>query len=395
MDDALRALERRGDDQVALCLALRRAGRDVEARRTLEAAVRGGDVNARAALDELWPLDERERELLDEALGPGSRRWSLVELVGDEDPRLESSMREIASAAVRRTEGRAHGRAEADILRLCEVAALPAELRRARLLALAGDGLPESTLCRARLDAAESSELFRRAWAHDSHAPDERGQGGWPLVLIALSQVERARPLNVVELLGEVVAWPHQALAAEAWYALAAQGVAPVDVPMAGLLRLPWRPTWHVAAGTRRDALTGAWRRDTWWVRAVSGPGWVMCVDLDRTKHLNVTHGHQLVDSVLTAVSRCLQGGVGDRVCRWRGDQWLVRLEPELDGLAVAEGLRQAVETLDVPEAPGLRITVTIGVARAASWIDAVKPAEEAMYAGKQSKDPRNCVRSA
>ncbi len=129
---------------------------------------------------------------------------------------------------------------------------------------------------------------------------------------------------------------------------------------------------------TRYEQLTGLLRREAV-LRALEEemersaryerPLAVGMIDLDYFKRVNDSWGHLAGDTILQRVAQCLQAQLRttDRIGRYGGEEFLFFL-PETDlvaGLHVAEKLRQAVSQLDfqLPEAPELRVTISIGIA--------------------------------
>ncbi len=97
----------------------------------------------------------------------------------------------------------------------------------------------------------------------------------------------------------------------------------------------------------------------------------VAMADLDHFKEVNDTHGHLTGDALLKAVAHHLKSELrsADAVGRYGGEEFLIVLpETDLDGaLAVAEKIRERIQTLEVVAEDGTRvpITVSIGVATA------------------------------
>lgn len=157
----------------------------------------------------------------------------------------------------------------------------------------------------------------------------------------------------------------------------------------------------------KRDSLTGALSRRGF-EEAVSQsfllfhrtekPASVAVVDLDHFKAINDTRGHGIGDTVLRAVveaaGRVLRRT--DVVGRIGGEEFgvLMRGTTVEDAANVAERLRASIEELDFPEAPGLRVTASIGVAACKPddsqpdiWMES---ADRALYVAKQGG--RNAV---
>jgi diguanylate cyclase (GGDEF)-like protein len=104
--------------------------------------------------------------------------------------------------------------------------------------------------------------------------------------------------------------------------------------------------------------------------RATSHAAPMSClfIDIDHFKQVNDTHGHAIGDLALGAIGTCLkqQVRVGDTVSRYGGEEFVALLLCDLpDALAVAERIRRAVEAIELHDAQGerLALSVSIGVA--------------------------------
>jgi len=162
------------------------------------------------------------------------------------------------------------------------------------------------------------------------------------------------------------------------------------------------------------DALTGAANRrafdealDGEWRRAIrsKAPLSLLMLDIDHFKSFNDTYGHQAGDKCLATVATTLGGIVrraGDRVARYGGEEFVMLL-PATDtagSIAVAERMRAAVASLNLPNPSGVDGRVTVSIGRAtiqatdASTSDVlVAAADAALYDAKRSG--RNRVASA
>lgn len=101
----------------------------------------------------------------------------------------------------------------------------------------------------------------------------------------------------------------------------------------------------------------------------------LLMLDIDHFKKINDTHGHPTGDKVLQAVAKCLNNCVRpkDTVARYGGEEFAVVL-PDCQasfGRAVAERIRETIESLSIAVAPmvDIRITVSVGGAYAPEWV--------------------------
>lgn len=90
----------------------------------------------------------------------------------------------------------------------------------------------------------------------------------------------------------------------------------------------------------------------------------ILLLDLDKFKHVNDTHGHQIGDAVLVQISEIMRkhSRKTDTVGRWGGEEFLIIL-PETDADSaklMADNIRQMVAKHEFPFAGG--ITCSMGV---------------------------------
>ena len=117
----------------------------------------------------------------------------------------------------------------------------------------------------------------------------------------------------------------------------------------------------------------------------------VAVLDLDHFKHVNDQHGHNVGDDVLRAIARILLANTrsSDLLARIGGEEFIVLFANT--GLRVAteacERQRRAVESFDWAQlAPGLALTISVGVCEASADLDAralVQRADAALYQAK------------
>jgi diguanylate cyclase (GGDEF)-like protein len=163
-----------------------------------------------------------------------------------------------------------------------------------------------------------------------------------------------------------------------------------------------------LVAQSRLDAKTGLLNVSTWESEAetelsrsarTGNPGAVALVDIDHFKVVNDTHGHLIGDRVLKAVAQALtsQSRDYDRAGRFGGEEFVLLLAQtnQHDACKIAERLRGYVASLDIPtddrpDAPTIKVTISIGVtamARGESYelTDLLAAADSAMYTAKQA----------
>lgn len=142
------------------------------------------------------------------------------------------------------------------------------------------------------------------------------------------------------------------------------------------------------------DPLTGLGNRRRL-VDAISGSTEVMSaifVDLDRFKDTNDTFGHAVGDAVLQRLAGLLRASTRahDIVIRYGGDEFIVLVESDpVAARAVADRVHRAVQDHDWDDAaPGLTVTVSVGVATSQNPDAVLAAADRALYEAKsQGRD--------
>ena len=140
------------------------------------------------------------------------------------------------------------------------------------------------------------------------------------------------------------------------------------------------------------DLLLREWRRQARTGQALA----VIMIDVDHFKQFNDTYGHADGDRCLKEVTAAAEGALqrpADLVARYGGEEFVALLpDTGFDGaMGVAEGIRAAIEALNIPHAKssaGSYVTVSLGVACMVPALDKdpaalLKTADEQLYAAK------------
>jgi diguanylate cyclase (GGDEF)-like protein len=151
------------------------------------------------------------------------------------------------------------------------------------------------------------------------------------------------------------------------------------------------------------DGLSGLWNRryfDDRWADEVSRsarharPLSIALFDLDHFKGINDTYGHPAGDEVISMFARLLRREVraSDVPCRIGGEEFALIMADTgpADAHVICERIRVAIQHLTWPRHPNRSVTVSCGIAGAATatavspeaWLEA---ADNALYASKQS----------
>ena len=117
----------------------------------------------------------------------------------------------------------------------------------------------------------------------------------------------------------------------------------------------------------------------------------VLIIDIDHFKMVNDTHGHNVGDTVIKAISKLIKEAIRefDIACRYGGEEFVVLLPnaPVQDAYAFCERLRKMIEAWHLGD---LSVTVSIGLAGAppnpqTSIDDLVKAADLQLYQAKHA----------
>jgi diguanylate cyclase len=145
------------------------------------------------------------------------------------------------------------------------------------------------------------------------------------------------------------------------------------------------------------DSLSGLLNRKHWedavnavMLRHCCEDAVMLLIDIDQFKHINDQHGHTAGDEVIRQVGATIRGSLreGDLAGRYGGDEFAVVLcGIDMHAAAtVAERIRSGVACTLFERAPGLRCTLSIGLAGSPSapgTRDWVKEADAALYRAK------------
>jgi diguanylate cyclase (GGDEF)-like protein len=191
--------------------------------------------------------------------------------------------------------------------------------------------------------------------------------------------------------------------AARAWQSAAIALIAALVLVLGVLVHRQLAHTRRLRVLALTDELTGVANRRSIELAAEDAiatarrsgtPLTALTFDIDRFKAINDTYGHFAGDEALARIARACQATLRqfDRLGRTGGEEFLVLLpDTALDAaLPIAERLRQQAESLSFEDlAPGLRITLSIGVAALrsdeASLESLTRRADAALYRAKQA----------
>jgi diguanylate cyclase len=155
-----------------------------------------------------------------------------------------------------------------------------------------------------------------------------------------------------------------------------------------------------LAHQTKTDASTGLLNRPSWEsavdaelrrFRRGGAAGALMMIDIDHFKDINDRHGHLAGDEVIRAIARIIQSSIRDVDVpgRYGGDEFglLLAHTGAHAALLAAERIRQRAHETPFERAPGVRVTLSIGIAIAARGMDDahawISQADDALYQAK------------
>jgi diguanylate cyclase (GGDEF)-like protein len=126
----------------------------------------------------------------------------------------------------------------------------------------------------------------------------------------------------------------------------------------------------------------------------------VLMIDIDHFKRVNDTHGHQIGDQAIQAMSCACQKALRptDLLARYGGEEFIITLtHTDQPGAAkVAERLREAVSEIELQTEQGvLKFTISIGVCtffKRSLLEEIIGRADQALYQAKTSGRNRVCL---
>lgn len=103
-------------------------------------------------------------------------------------------------------------------------------------------------------------------------------------------------------------------------------------------------------------------------LKRLKTPTTLLMIDLDNFKDINDSYGHLIGDNVLKKVAQTLRNNIKitDELIRYGGEEFIVIVYrcDFVEGKALGERLRKAIEKLKFEKNPDLKITVSIGVSQ-------------------------------
>lgn len=167
------------------------------------------------------------------------------------------------------------------------------------------------------------------------------------------------------------------------------------------LVRKVQKQNQQLAEVARRDPLTGLESRSHWQFaadvllkrhQAQGDAAALLLLDVDHFKTINDRYGHSVGDDVLLGIADVMRHTLplGSHAGRLGGDEFAVALPVGIsEAEAMAERLRTTVEAIEFPQHPGLRCSVSLGLAvppnagmALRDWMEA---ADRALYRAKNA----------
>ncbi len=223
---------------------------------------------------------------------------------------------------------------------------------------------------------------------------------GWFLSMFVIHFASKAGVLPFLSLFEVSLEQPDLAMVAAERAAAAALIYIPLAVVMDHLIGVWRQDERSLYEAAQFDSLTGAYtrgfamavmQRALLKARGDAKPFGVLMLDLDHFKRINDAHGHARGDLVLKQTTHAMQSTLraGDIVGRFGGEEFVVLL-PGADlkqAMGAAERCRAAVAKMEIPDAPYLSVTASVGVAafpdHGQDLDELLKASDGAMYAAK------------
>ena len=129
-------------------------------------------------------------------------------------------------------------------------------------------------------------------------------------------------------------------------------------------------------------------------IQSIDGRYALIVADIDNLKSLNDAHGHQAGSAAIQTVARALRLVVRgkDIVARFGGDEYVVLLRDtdRVGAQIVANRINEELAEMELPQAPGWRLSVSVGVAMShedgITAEDLIGAADAAMYTHKRGR---------
>lgn len=166
------------------------------------------------------------------------------------------------------------------------------------------------------------------------------------------------------------------------------------------LIRTVSRQNRQLEELRRMDAPTGLHARGHWQEQAdallrrhhaSAEAACMLMIDIDHFKRINDTYGHTVGDEVIAAAGQAIRSCVRAHDCagRYGGDEFAVvcsHTQPE-EALAIAQRIRESIESLRLPGYAQLRLTSSIGLCpvkqRHQTLRDWINDTDAALYSAK------------